>query len=242
MNPEKKSLQNEARLQIRWCMANSLSIELGTQLLFLRSREWIGYDKAEKSWQTGLWKWVDSQPFKNISCWRDLLNENPHLLPKSMELQPDGRNRTPSDLEVELEIQTYLSKRAVFLSTSSNRRKDDPSWWKRQTNFLHLAHQFKDQAVFERMVKLTQKRSKETGQRTLSDWLRLFWFPGCFWAFSNSAISNFIKQKTDDGDPNLKGAYDGESIRQAVLKLKLFHPVKPRHDNLNAAAATRLKS
>ena len=231
-------LQNDARRLICWDMANSLSVELGTQLLFLGSREWPGYQEACKSWQTAFWKTADTEPSEMFPCWRLFLDGNHHLIPRPADWPQDGRIWTPSDLEVEKVFQTYILDRAIFLSSVANRRKIDPKWWKNRIPFLSFAKQFNDKAVFERLVQLTQKPSKETGQRTLTDWLRLFWFPGCFWAFSNSAISSFIKHKTDGQDPTRKGAYDGESVRQAVSKLKLWHPAKPRHDNLIAQLAT----
>jgi hypothetical protein len=92
-----------------------------------------------------------------------------------------------------------------------------------------MAAQLNDEVVFRRLVQLTRKSDTPTGKRALSDWLRVYWFPGCFWAFTNNGISAQIARLDDSGN----GSYNEGSIKNIVSALNLWRPVKPLYWGLN---------
>jgi hypothetical protein len=121
-------------------------------------------------------------------------------------------------------------QRAVFLGRPANRKKNKPAWWKSFAFFFHLAAQLKDDDVFKRVVQLTRKSDMPTGKRALMDWLRVYWFPGCFWGFTNNGISALIVARLEDTG---KVSYNEGSIKNIVSTLNLWRPVKPLYWGLD---------
>lgn len=214
----KNKIEIEARRKIGWAMANTNAAQFGIQKLFLESRQWPGYKKAHNSWERALWKWADFGILLEKFRWRKYLLENSYLFPPSADIP-----LPISEFDVERGFQTYLLRRAVFLGRPANRQKNNPDWWKRFAFFLHLASQLNDGEVSNRLVQLTRKSAKISGKRVLLFWLRMFWFPGCLWAFTNNGISALVARSSDAGD----AFYSEGSIKNAICDLKLWRPVKP---------------
>ncbi len=221
----KSTVESEVRRKVSWDMANNNAVELGVQELFLNSRQWPGYQKAFNSWERAVWKWADSgvTPKKKLR-WRQYLLENRHLFPPAQDVA-----FPVSDFDLERGFQTYLLRRAIFLGRPANRKKNEPVWWKRFAFIFYLAAQLNDDDVFKRTVQLTRKSDRPTGKRALSDWLRVYWFSGCFWAFTNNGISALIAQLSDDGNVS----YSEGSIKNTISGLKLWRPVKPLYWGLD---------
>ena len=223
----KSAVESEARCKVCGEMADRSAVALGVRELFQNSQQWRGYKNAFNSWERAVWKWVDIDiDPKKKSRWRQYLLENRNLFPAEHSVA-----FPVSDFDLERGFQTYLLRRAVFMARSANRKKKDPSWWKRFSFFLYLAAKLNDEDVFKRVVQLTQDSNAPMGKRALSDWLRMYWVPGCFWAFTNNGISALITRLTGTG--NEDAGYSEGSIKNTISALKLWRPVKPLYWGLD---------
>lgn len=217
MNAHPQTRASARTFIIRHIAAGNAS-DFRTEKVFKDCQSWNGFAEAFSSWELAFWKWVDdlASPEKE-SEWREKL-----FADKSRYTEP-GSIVPPEMPEMEAYLQGYLLRRALFLTGLQHKKETNPQWFKYFANYLAVAERLDDDAWFQELARLTQRKTSEDdkGKRSLQYWLLMLWIPACFWASTNNGMSNALVHW------ELASAYSEGAIRNQISKLRLSRPTKP---------------